>query len=163
MLSMLACAPDEGYRRRARGSRGGKDRSGTHNPLPKALHGGGRHRCTSGGAEVWRREGAEFWGGRPRSVGGAVAAQRRQCSADRKCARSMYRNGEGSWAQIDMGDGRVPGQIVASAGGGGGCGARGSATRWMDGELSRGGGQQAGAWQRAGNTHTRNGGGFWDG
>lgn len=32
------------------------------NPLPKALHGDDRHKCASGGAEVWRREGAEFGG-----------------------------------------------------------------------------------------------------
>lgn len=58
-----------------------------------------------------RRSGGEkgpSLGGCPRSVGGAVAAQRRQCSAGRKCAHTMDRNGEGRWAQIDMGDGRVP-------------------------------------------------------
>jgi hypothetical protein len=35
---------------------------GTYNPLPKALHGCDRRGCTSGGAEVWRRDGVQIGG-----------------------------------------------------------------------------------------------------
>ena len=81
MLNMLASAHREGYRCGDVGPGAGRACLGTYNPLPKALHGCDRRKNTAGGAEVWRRDGV---GGRgsPRGVGGAVAALRRQCSAD---------------------------------------------------------------------------------
>jgi hypothetical protein len=57
-----------------------------------------------------RRSGGEGKGPRwecPRGVGEDVAAQRDQCSAARNCAKTMSQEKK-RWAQIGMGDGRVP-------------------------------------------------------
>jgi hypothetical protein len=57
-----------------------------------------------------RRSGGEGKGpgwGCPRGVGGDGAAQRGQCSAMRNCANTVSLE-EKRWAQIGMGDARVP-------------------------------------------------------
>lgn len=56
MLSMLASAHGEGHDAEDGCLCMWRECLGTYNPLPKAFHVCDRRKCTSGGAEVWRRK-----------------------------------------------------------------------------------------------------------